>query len=474
MLHHHPDDATSASHPGTPTTRRGNFFAVDVPTYRAVCALGDADVAAAYLVLAAGTGVDNRTTSWSREAISGRTGLSWRRAREVVDRLVGAGFAVWLRRGARPRLDLVPFVQDLAPPSPAQPSHAQPSHASPSAGTAVKGAAQTVPRSKADPQARPEPKPRAKAETDPRSRPAPPSDAHPQPDPDPDPEPQIAWMPKALVDGVVGERAPVERVRLARDARALQLLVELYAMQDLAELAGVDRRWLRRAFTRESAGTAPGWQLWRFTRQGMRVRWGGPLDHHAQPLTPAERAAGVDASGDFFARLSILQDAGLVEWVYYLAEDEALDAGLIHPVAVERQGRVDISAYETILGSYALRAALALGSPDADADWDAVAVAQDWERRAPETFLLPAERVIRHVQLQGVPRLRYRARTSNALRWLDDLMQDGAAQIARYRQVIAAQAMEKGAALLEPVDQRLADFNATSMRIQCDLNEPSM
>ncbi|EZP66104.1 hypothetical protein BV97_05775 [Novosphingobium resinovorum] len=90
--------------------RRGNFFAVDLETYRAVCALQDPDVAASYLILAAGTGADNRTSTWSREAINERTSLNWRKARDCVDKLIEAGFASWIRRGARPRLDLAPVV----------------------------------------------------------------------------------------------------------------------------------------------------------------------------------------------------------------------------------------------------------------------------------------------------------------------------------------------------------------------------
>lgn len=42
---------------------RGHMFLVDRPTFAKVCELGDADVAAAYLILAAGTGPDNRTST---------------------------------------------------------------------------------------------------------------------------------------------------------------------------------------------------------------------------------------------------------------------------------------------------------------------------------------------------------------------------------------------------------------------------
>jgi hypothetical protein len=44
---------------------RGDFFAVDRVVWSPVCKLGSINAAVAYLVLARGTGGDNRTTSWS-------------------------------------------------------------------------------------------------------------------------------------------------------------------------------------------------------------------------------------------------------------------------------------------------------------------------------------------------------------------------------------------------------------------------
>ncbi len=76
--------------------KKGSFFIVDRPTFAKVCDLGDPDLAAAYLVLAAGTGADNRTSSWSREAINRRTALNWRKANDCIAKLEKQGLAEWI------------------------------------------------------------------------------------------------------------------------------------------------------------------------------------------------------------------------------------------------------------------------------------------------------------------------------------------------------------------------------------------
>src|SRR3954469_2298709 len=62
---------------------RGGFFAVDRRAWTYVCRLG-MNPAIAYLVLARGTGGDNRTTKWSTNAIEQRTAISRSRAAGAI------------------------------------------------------------------------------------------------------------------------------------------------------------------------------------------------------------------------------------------------------------------------------------------------------------------------------------------------------------------------------------------------------
>lgn len=416
--------------------KRGNFFAVDLPTFHAVCALGDPDAVASYLILAAGTGADNRTSTWSREAINERTSLNWRRARDCVDKLANAGFVDWTKRGARPRLDLRP-LDGRAPLSAMAAEMVK----------LVESGGQPVGQSQKAAAGRARELGYLVKDSGGSYAVAPPRKL------------QMVWMPKALVDGADGERPPVERVRRARDAMAFRLLVDLYANQDLAELGGVDRRWLQRKFKRETARATGCYQLWTFTYDNESVTWGGPFDIHKREPTPEEKKEGKNPAVDFFERLHILKDAGLIEWVYYLAEDDTDTSMLIHPIAVDRQGGVDWQAFETILGGYAIRAAVALYDEDGA---DQETLSAYYERWCTSKVLLPAERLLRKVQLFGVPRLRYRAKTSNAARWLEQLHVEGRGYIESYREII----MEGRPELLGTADARLADFNVTSMLVQ--------
>ena len=71
------------------TTNTG-FFAVDRRAWARVCALG-LNPAVAYLVVACGTGGDNRTTKWSDQAIRKYAGLSRGRTDKAMAELKASG-----------------------------------------------------------------------------------------------------------------------------------------------------------------------------------------------------------------------------------------------------------------------------------------------------------------------------------------------------------------------------------------------
>lgn len=416
--------------------QRGQFFIVDVPTFVAVCKLGDVDAAAAYLILAAGTGPDNRTTTWSREAINQRTGLNWRKADTAITKLVVGGFAQWLTPGGAPRPRLaLPLLETRQPLPPRLQKLAERI----TNGDVLKSAqdlrdanlgselgwfgqteGQWFLRSE---------RPMVKA-----------------------------YLPKSLAGDETGKamagRSTIDNIRKARDPMALQLLVELYAKQDLAEFGGVDRQAFRKDFKRVKAHATGKYQIWRFDQSSQWVRFEEGLSHHAPERTEAEWRAGIYDGRDFFRRVEILEDAGALEWVYYLAEDDSYTSNHIYPVAVVRHGKIVWDELESIVGSFATRAASAL--------YAKAALARESEDEMPGEFLLPAERMLRGAALVGVPRLRHRAKTSNAGRWRADLGQVAAETIAEFKAVIA----ERMPSLLVDVEQRLADFNGGSTQTQ--------
>jgi len=86
---------------------RGGFFAIDRRIWAKLCG-ADIDMAVAYLVLARGTGRDNRTTFWSVNSVEERTNIARQRAKEAIQRLVGGGLLRQDRGGTRPGYCLLP------------------------------------------------------------------------------------------------------------------------------------------------------------------------------------------------------------------------------------------------------------------------------------------------------------------------------------------------------------------------------
>lgn len=445
------DDAMEPAS-GKRSKSRGNMFLVDIPTYAAVCSLGDPDAAAVYLILAAGTGHDNRTSTWSREAVNKRTGLNWRKADAAIRKLEEHGFARWLDgKGTRkPRIELPPIETRAK----------MQKHVAALADRIMHGEQPTTPTDKGTATVGRDAGWLAQGE-----------DGTWQFIAD---RPMVkAYLPNSLVGDETGKATGtstiVDRIRLARDPMAFRLLVDLYALQDLAEHGGVDRYFLSKRCNRETKFRTGTFQIWHFGPGTAGVRdLAEALRHHSHRPSPEEKAAGKNSAMKFYPRLAILEDAGALEWVYYLAEDGSDEATRIYPVAVERHGKVVWSELETIVGGYAIRAACALSDDQS---------AKAWEEFMPNGYLLPAERVAREVALVGVPRLRHRAKTTNAARWRKELVEESASVIAMFRGIIAEHQPE----LLVEADRRLADFNVefneasteTSTLVQRDINDPS-
>lgn len=80
---------------------KGEFFAIGLPQLKAACQLG-MNPAIAFLVMARGTQGDNSTTAWSGHSVYNRTGISRRRAKAAVERLIEHGLAEAVRRDPKP------------------------------------------------------------------------------------------------------------------------------------------------------------------------------------------------------------------------------------------------------------------------------------------------------------------------------------------------------------------------------------
>ena len=416
---------------------RGSFFAIDVPTFDAVCKLDDANAAAAYLILAAGTGPDNRTSSWAREAINQRTCLNWRRAADAVGKLEKSGLVRWLTEKAtrKPRIDLTPtdnrsaghYARELVRKlreghQPARNAHSA-IRAAELAGLIERG-------------------------PDGQYRYIEPGHT------------ALAWLPMSLVGDakgrpVEGQPCIVEQLRKARDPMVFHLLVHLAYRQELAEHGGIDRVHLWKTFERKAFAKTPQFAIWHFLNGAPFVRWTADMAPHFDH--------GEDEGKSFFERVRVLEDAGALEWVHYLAEDDASDSILIHPAGVVRHGKLVHGELESVVGCYAVAAGCALAGKSGDFE--------AWFDAMPAHLLLPVDRMNRRAAVVGVPRLRGKARTRNAERWQQERCVAAREWISTFRGILAETSPE----LLARVDARNADFNvefnATSTLPQRDIND---
>lgn len=198
----------------SPRSRKGGFFAINQRAWQGVCSLG-MNPAVAYLVLACGTGPDNRTTSWSVHAVEKYTGISRGRARSAIEAL--EHFVHIDRHGERPHYQL---------------------RSSDEIESATKRRRTAGRTEKGD---------------------------------------GLIWLPNALITGAATEIAPVELLRQSQDVMTLRLLIDLYYAQDLAEDAGLARHLIRQAYRRERIGQWAQYDIWAFEGEDCTVYWTGVM-----------------------------------------------------------------------------------------------------------------------------------------------------------------------------------------------------
>src|SRR5262249_37301619 len=84
---------------------------VDARCWAKLCESGTINELVAYLVQARGTARDNRTSTWSVEAIERHTGISRHKGAAAIKNLRAKGFEQLLRGGTKPKYDLIPFSE---------------------------------------------------------------------------------------------------------------------------------------------------------------------------------------------------------------------------------------------------------------------------------------------------------------------------------------------------------------------------
>lgn len=264
-----------ASNDDTSSDGRGGFFAVEGSMWAKVCARGSMNEAVAYLVIARGSHIGTRKTSWSVEAIETRTNISRLRAKTALQDLVKSGLVLQLRGGTKPQYHLLTTDEFENPPSPLVELSAVEQWildmieaagepiAVPARGTDKNSWPKANVQSIADNLVS-----QGKLVRVHFSKYAiAPARVAVEP-----PKPEWTWLPNTLVDGVDGVTAPVEQVRQTQSLPALRLLVDLYFAQSLAFNGGVHWRQIRKEFSKELVGRSGVYDVWGFSQMNS-VAW---------------------------------------------------------------------------------------------------------------------------------------------------------------------------------------------------------
>ena len=394
-------------------SKHGNFFAIDRRAWATVCDLGSINAAVSYLVIARGSLSDMRTTAWSVNAIEKHTGVPRHLAQIAVKKLLAAGIVRQTRGGTKPLYYLVAPHEFPTP----KPEAMTGSEASLLRLIENAGRSTFVPKVAAWDSDWPNTKPYGLAVelvrkghlTDDGGQffglaVGPDSVAE---------EPDWIWLTNAIVDGAVGEIPPAELLRQTQDVDTLRLFVDLYHAQSLARTGGLHWRHIREEFTRHKVGQSGAYTVWGFQRGTLRVWFGHPF---AAPHV--DKANQDEPAKAFWSRLATLRALGLIEHVAHVIEADTDEAAVMYPY-----GAGSGEPIECQIGVAAHSAGQALLT-EGQVQW--VAKHGLW--------LLPVPHHISGIQLVGLIRLRYRARTAATAEWQDGAG-DWADVVERFREI---------------------------------------
>ncbi len=394
------------------SAKGGGFFAIDARIWAKVTTAG-MNEAVAYLVLACGTGHDNKSTSWSTNAVMKYAGIGWVRAKDAIVHLVGSGFiqCAETHTEARPRYQLATLLElvehECVTNPPAKPDYFDQELLSgflvgkqPSNKTGRARADKLCQRGLLRRDAQGVYRLRETAKEDS-------SDCS-------------IWLPNTIVTGTSsGEESPVQRLRSAGCVWTLRLFVDLDSAQNLRDDGGVSPSVIRETFERRHVGQQGAYTLWAFKAVNWRYWSTGPFaDHSSRTKSKPEDEFPIWAS------IRLLKTMGLLSFVPHIFENDTDAAEPIHVYGVGGHSEAPV---EREIGSAASQAASLMCLPT------------KLEKAMEDGFqyFCPVLRTKPSAQMIGVARLTYRPRTKRTAAWFEELHQSAPTWIRIFTDLAA-------------------------------------
>jgi hypothetical protein len=367
------------------------------------------NAAVAYLVIACGSGGDNRTSKWSTNAIETRTGISRSRAAKAISDLERAGALFRDPSSAkdRPKYKIMAAHEtpgcEAAPPAELNPRQQTVYNQLLEGWVWVPESAKGAQhsrwgcRSPASIASQLVDVGRARRRNSDGAYQAIPYDSAEAVKPD------WIWLPNTLVEGAAQEVRPIELLRQTGDVLALRLLVDLYRAQNLHEDGGINFRLVRREYKRHKVAEQGPFVIWCFT-PGPTATW-PQVSFVAPHLASVSDEDAMDASWrEFWDRWELLCNLGLIEMVPHLVDSDTSEGEVLHPLAWRDTGTV----VERDLASAAWDASIAL----------LTVLNRETVPLKEFAAMAPVARHIGAIQMFDIARLRYKPRTARTLAFL--------------------------------------------------------
>lgn len=194
------------------------------------------------------------------------------------------------------------------------------------------------------------------------------------------------WLPNSVVDGAVGEKPPLEKLRRQQSPAMIELFINLYDVQNLPEAGGIHWSSISITYTRKQIWESADIMIFGFDQDSLQV---GPADFVRRFLA---RTSGTKE--DFLAAWNRLENLGLIETATHLVEGKSDDAGIIASLE-DRSNTVWYDLADAILSDTEAAGAMAR--------YECVLAVPNW---------------FPQVELVEVFRLRYRPHTSMTAAWI--------------------------------------------------------
>jgi hypothetical protein len=136
----------------------------------------------------------------------------------------------------------------------------------------------------------------------------------------------LIWLPNELVTGIKNAVPPLERVRQTSDVLCLRLLIDFYYINSPVEDGGIPRECVYEKYEKIEISETGNMIVYGF----KNIEWSCYTGHPV--VKPHMMWNEDDEAQEFWDRLHILIDLGLINFFPFLVESKEKDSEFIHPI----------------------------------------------------------------------------------------------------------------------------------------------